>query len=86
VGDCRMKEYIGCCVDAPYEELGLKDCDEFCEWLDKKEDLDLIEFVNSCNLDKELLKSIILYPSSYEYYKIGEVYFYVNSAIEYFYK
>jgi len=80
------KEFICDCVDPNYQELGLNGVDSFCEWLETKEDLSVEEFVNFCELSTDILKSIIMYPNDFEFYKIGEVFFYCHSCVEHFYK
>lgn len=81
-----LKEYICNCENPYLEGLSLDEGESFNDWLDKKESIDLQEFVASCDLSKELLREIIKFPNDYKYYKIGGVYFYCWSCIEYFYR
>jgi hypothetical protein len=77
-----MKEYIGCCVDNPFNSL-----EELSNIIDNWEEITIKEFLLKTNIENiELLRDFILYPNSFVFYKYNNIYFYENSCIEYFYE
>ncbi len=76
-----MKEYIGNCVSNPFDSVEiLSTIIENGKKVSKK------KFLGVCDIYYAIINSMKEYPQDYEFYKSGEIYFYVHSAIEYFFK
>ena len=76
-----MKEFIGSCVSNPFTDM-----EKLTDTIDNAEDITLREFIKECDVNLETLRSMIIFPTSYTYHKNGDIYFYVNSAIEHFFQ
>ena len=76
-----MKRYIGNCVDNPFENVEL-----LLSIIDNAKEIKKNTFLKACDVDKETQKQMRKFPRDYSYQKNGNVYFYVWSAIEYFYR
>ena len=82
-----MKEFIGSCVENPFEDVN-----KLSEVIDGGIEITEEEFLRVCDVgDMDLFKEPIKisfknYPQSFSFYKNGEIYFFENSAIEYFFK
>jgi hypothetical protein len=60
------KFYLCNCERPDYEELRTAE-GKFCEWLETAESVEVEEFVNYCDLSKDILKNIIMYPSDFDF-------------------
>jgi len=81
-----MKEFVCDCVNPDFEELGVKDVNEFSEFIDDAEEIGRTRFLKVCSVLKEIKKLMFQFPNSYSYWKNGEIYFFENSRIENFFK
>lgn len=76
------KEFFWTCVNNPF-----KDIEILSEVIDNAKEISFKEFVKECNIEKEILEEMIIYWSpSFSFWKNGDIYFYVWSAIEHFYE
>jgi len=76
-----MKRYIGNCVDNPFGHVELLSC-----VIDNAKEITKETFLTTCAVEKETQNQMKEFPSDYSYHKNGKIYFYVWSAIEYFYR
>lgn len=76
-------DFIGTCVDNPF-----KSNNKLNNVIDNAENVSKDDFLNHVEIDDELLQSIKEYPNDFRFYynKKDDVYFFIHSAIEYFYK
>lgn len=75
-----MKEYKGNCVSNPF-----RNPETLSKVIDGADQITKRTFLKYCAVDDETLKAMREFPSDYEFYKYGNIYFYTWSAIEYFY-
>lgn len=76
-----MKEFIGTCVENPFERIEL-----LVEITEKARPISKKRFIENCYIHPDIIKAIKQYPDDYEFFEYKDVMFYVWSAIEHFYK
>lgn len=76
-----MKRYIGNCINNPFGNVELLSC-----VIDNAKEITKETFLKTCDVDKETQKQMREFTWSYSYHKNGKIYFYVWSAIEFFYR
>jgi len=76
-----MKEFIGTCVNNPFERIELLvEITEGAKKISKK------KFFENCFIHPDIIKIIKKYPYDYEFYQYKDIMFYIWSGIEHFYK
>ena len=78
-----MKQYIGSCVDNPFKDAKYRY--NLLGILLHGREIVKRTFFKHCELDPELVEQMKHYPRDYCFYKFKNVYWFTNSAIEYFY-
>lgn len=81
-----MKYFICNCVNPDYKELGVKDVNEFIDFIDNAESIIKKEFLGNCKVKNFLIIEMGKFPNDFNFYKNGGIFFYTHSMIEYFYK
>lgn len=81
-----MKSFLCTCESPNYEELGLKDVNDFIDFIEESKEITSKEFLNDCDDGEELKDVIKKYPNDFQFYKNGGIIFYTHSCIEHFYK
>jgi len=76
-----MKQPIGTCIDNPF---GSRERLEKIMTGAKK--ISRKEFLEVCDVPSEIVIEMKEYYDDFEYYKNGDIYFYIWSAIEHFYQ
>jgi homoaconitase/3-isopropylmalate dehydratase large subunit len=79
----RKKSFIGSCVNNPFKDVNLlMDITQDAKEISKE------TFLKNCAVPANVKKQIEQYHWDYSFYswKKGKIYFFVHSAIEYFYK
>ena len=74
------KVFIGTCVDPPFD---LETQDEIIE---NAKEITKRTFFKYCEVDGETRRLMNDFPSDFEYYKYGDIYFFTWSAIEHFFR
>ena len=77
----KTKEFIGTCVENPFGRI-----ETLVEVVDNAIEIIKQTFFRHCFVHPEIAAQIRQYPYDYEFYKYRNIYFYVWSAIEHFYK
>lgn len=80
-----MKQFFCDCTSPDYEELGVKDVNEFSDLINNSNNVTRKEFLDYCEIEGELRCSMFEYPQDYDYFRNGEIYFFTHSRIEHFY-
>ncbi len=86
-----MKTLLCDCVNPDFERLGVNDVNGFTELIDEAEEITKEDFLSVCaiqgfDLFGEFIgESFDKYPQSFSFHKNGDIYFFTNSMIEYFY-
>ena len=75
------KKYFGNCVDNPFNTP-----ENLCLVIDNAKEITKQAFMRNCFIEKGIKGDMKDFPNDYTYYKNGDIYFYVWSMIEYFYK
>ena len=81
-----MKEFICNCVTPDFKELGVKDVNEFSDFIDNGNSINEEEFLNSCEVEETLILNIKEYPNDYDFFENGDIMFFTHSCIEHFFK
>jgi hypothetical protein len=77
--------YICNCIDLDLEALDLTK-EQFEEVYLNAEEINKKTFLRNCEVDYKTKEDMLLYPNDYQFFRKGFIYFYVWSAIEYYYK
>ncbi len=80
------KEFICNCVNPNFEELGVKDSNEFSDFIDNAKSITKKEFLDICYLEEETMKNLKRFPNDFQFKKNKGIYFFVHSCIEHFFK
>ena len=81
-----MKNFVCDCVNPNYEELNIKDINEFIEFIDESEEINKKKFLDECEVEDVLKKEIKKFPNDFRFCRNEEIYFYTHSMIECFFK
>lgn len=83
-----MKTFIGSCVSNPFDDI-----ETLCNVIDGWKEITKQTFLRNCDVQDGddlyfwwIKKLFNQYKNDFQFYKSWDIYFYVNSAIEYFYK
>ena len=74
------KEFIGTCVENPFEDDTI-----LYEMVENAKEISKQTFFKHCNITLDHKRMMRDYPNDYQFYKNKNLYFYKWSAIEYFY-
>ena len=75
------KQYFGNCVNNPFGSIN-----KLCEIIDNAEEVSQNTFLEHCEVGLEMLSRMETYPDDYSYYRYKDIFFFRESATEYFYK
>ena len=81
-----MKSFICSCVNPDLKELGVKNINEFTEFIDNAESINKKEFLNNCYVEDSLKLDFKTFPNDFDFFRNGEIIFFTNSMIEHFFK
>lgn len=81
-----MKNFVCDCTSPDFEELGVKDVNEFSDFIDNSESIDEEEFLDNCEIEISSKLNIKEYPHDYDFFKNGGIMFFTHSMIEHFFK
>jgi len=74
------RQFIGTCVENPFGRI-----DTLCNIVEGAYEITKDVFLSHCYVDELTIEQMEEYPNSYKFYVFEGIYFFSNSAIEYFY-
>lgn len=77
----NKKEFIGTCVENPFRNLV-----QLQLVLDRKRRISQRTFLNDCIVSHPAKAMMKCYPHDFAFYRSKNIYFFVHSAIEHFFK
>ncbi len=80
-----MKQFLCDCTNPDYEELNLKDVNEFSDFIAEAKEISKNKFLDECQVDTETKLMMFKFPHDFGFYKNGDVYFFTHSCIEHFF-
>ena len=87
-----MKILICDCTSPDFEELGINDVNDLMNLIEEAKEITKEEFLKVCDMgslnlfNEPIIQSFNNYPNSFSFWKNGDIFFFENSRIEYFYK
>ena len=75
------KQFFGTCVDNPFSSV-----DRLTDICERSRPCAKSTFLKECDLDESTRDMIRRYPNDYSFRRTKDIYFFVWSAIEHFYK
>lgn len=81
-----MKTFICDCTNPDFKELGVKDVNEFSDFIDNSDSIEESEFLENCDIEDSLKLNIKEYPNDFNFFSNGNIYFFTHSCIEHFFR
>ena len=75
-----MRQYICNCINPIWDNKILN------KIIENGKEIDFKTFINECEVEDSLLKTMKKYPHDFKFFKYKDIYFFEHSRIEYFFR